>query len=659
MRLHKADYLILAALISIGVVVLLGSAEKIQEEIESGLTESVALEAHPNSLAVLPFRNLDINAQTGYFSDGITEEILQRLSTLGLLHVLASNSSFSFRESALPPKEVSRALGVRYLLDGSIRRSDDFVRVTARLLDNNGYQVWSETFDRELTEIFVVQSEIARSVSQEIVNEIVPLQATPAGRTTENMEAYNQYLLGRHTAQTRALDWKSTAETAFNKAIELDSQFAPPYAGLASLVVNTNRGPHWEEALTIADRALELDPQLAEGHAIHGLITAVLGDPAAGSAALQRALELDPSLSMAYNWLYFALERQGRIEESRTIRDRGLEVDPLNPSLVANTADDESVRGEFDRAEQLLLRIASLPEISGPATSILSFYEDWSRFEKLLAMAKQLFVKTSDPDPKIELLYEVARTYARLGMKDEADEWRSRMILAEPGVADNNYFAYYLMKNYDDRAPLMDFLGRVVPIDAGLGIDQYASELGYGALAHINAGNYATGVEWAEKSLGLFLDLYEIDASPGNIDVHSFMRHWPDDLVFELFQHLAFAYQQVGRDDAAAAILHKTGVLLESREVKFPRRIEQRALQSLLLGDLDSAHEYLATAVDAGWANYYEVANDPAWQFALQDERISALLNIAKERVRQQRDNVQTLEEAEDFKAEVERLLGR
>ncbi|MGW8369988.1 MAG: hypothetical protein ACWGPN_15095 [Gammaproteobacteria bacterium] len=195
--LKRADYVVLAALLVVGVGIVAGSVGKIREEIETGAGMTSRLQKMANSIAVLPFANLDTHADTGFFSDGITEEILHRLSTMGALHVLASTSSFAFRNSNETPASISSKLGVRYLLQGSVRRDGEQVRVTARLVDEDGFQVWSDTFDRKLERIFVIQAEIASQVASEIVNEIVPPQELPEGRTTDNMEAYNAYLRGK------------------------------------------------------------------------------------------------------------------------------------------------------------------------------------------------------------------------------------------------------------------------------------------------------------------------------------------------------------------------------------------------------------------------------------------------------------------------------
>jgi TolB-like protein/tetratricopeptide (TPR) repeat protein len=659
MQLQTKDYGILAALAAIGVVVVLGSFERIQEEIESGHVETVALERRANSIAVLPFKNLDLNDPSGYFSIGVTEEILHRLSSLGALHVLASTSSFSFRDSDQPPAEISARLGVSFLLDGSIRRSDDTVRVTARLLDGEGFQVWSQTFDRELEEIFLVQTDIARAVSEEIVDEIVPLAELPAGRTTDNMEAYNAYLLGRYEGYNRIIGWKDRAREAFEKAIELDPGFAPPYAGLAMLVVNTDRGPHWEEALDVAAKSLELDPDLAEGHAVTGLIKVVLEDPAAGQAALERAIQLDPSLSTAYAWLTIALNRQGKREAAAQVEMRGIEIDPFNTILVVNAAIKQSERGDFERAEQLRLRLMSLPQLSGAAFTIVDFYDAWGRYDKELDITSSIIAKAPREELGGPVLTVLARTHAKLGMTEEADYWRSQAIAALPELEGDIHDAYYLYRLYDDSTPLEEALRQFERTNPELHVDNDPSSLAYGALAQVRVGNYEMAVDWFDLAFDVFYKLYDSKEPDTGVDVELFRYQWPDSLVLPISLSMAHAYQQVGRDADATATLRRVAEALDEFPLKDPESLQFAALQRALNGEIDASYEFLRAAVDIGWANYYEVTNDPAWARALQDERIAALLEIAKDRVSEQRASVEAWQTDEDFRGVVERWLSR
>jgi len=653
--LKRTDHLILTAMLVVGIAVLAGSADKVMDENE--LPEGPAIvERLENSIAVLPFSNLDMNADTGYFSDGVTEEILHRLSTLRALHVLASNSSFALRNSTEGPAEIAAKLGVRYLLQGSVRREQNQVRITARLLDQTGLMVWSDTFDRDLTEIFAVQTDIANVVSREIVSEIVPFDELPAGRTTGNAEAYNAYLLGKYEADRRTMGWKQRANEAFRKAIELDPGFAPPYAGLAILVVNSALGPHWKEARETAEKSLKLDPKLAEAHAALGLITTVLGDPAAGAESLERAIELNPSYSSSYAWLAEALRRQGLETEARNALYRGLEKDPLNPILVANLADGEEQRGDFEAAEQLLLRLIGLPQLSGPSFDILKLYRDWGRYADELATGKKMMVKMG-PDSAI-LVPQLSRNYAALGMTAEADYWLDLSVPDGTDAGTPIAELYYAYKLYDDPSNLRPHLAAVEQQVQTLDGMHRASLLGYGGMAQIQIGDFEKGIEWLETSLELYRQHYQPESIAGVIDVSIYVENWWTWLAIHMMQRLAFAYQQVDRGPDAIDILQQLDDVFGQAQPNTPRELEWRALQRGLYGDIDSAYESLSAAVELGWANYYEITNDPAWLETIKDGRVAALLAEVKLNIDQQRETVQALEEKEDFRGEVERLLS-
>lgn len=660
LRLKPADYVILAALLAIGAAIVIGSLGKIQEEVETGTGVPARAEKIENSIAVLPFANLDTNPDTGFFSDGVTEEILHRLSTLGALHVLASTSSFAFRDSDEGPASISDKLGVRYLLQGSVRRDGDHVLITARLLDEKGFQLWSDRFDRTLESIFVIQMEIASKVSSEIVNTIVPPAELPAGRTTENMEAYNAYLRGRAYFDSRAPRWKERAKEAFNRAIELDPDFAPPYAGLATLVVNTGRGPNWEEARGFAEKALELDPELPLAHAALGLTQTVLGESERGVESLRRAIELDQSLAIAYMWIDLPLQRLGLPDEADAMRERGLEIDPLNPVLIRNTVAIESHLGNFERAEHLALRLIGLPEPPSWTFGMLSeLYADWGRYADAINAAKtdvRFFGRNSDH------LYlgagALASGYAALGLVEDAEYW----------------FEVFRAHRNDDQPPLVEtyFLARQGAALRWLSTDLEKAEsqiagdgpydtpglLSYGGLAWIQVGNPQKGVEWLERGIALYQQEMAPGDPPDGIDYALLDKHWWTQVVVHVAQRLAFAYRVTGNsrglEDALKFLEHyQTSVTLPTD----PNDLEVIALTSVLSDDVDAALEYLRQALELGWANYYGILNDPAWAEAIQTPKFQPLLAEAKANNDRQRAIVEAADAEHDFRAEFEQLV--
>jgi TolB-like protein/Tfp pilus assembly protein PilF len=647
LSLKKSDYVILAALFVISLFVVFESAEKIQDEIES------KVDRREHSIAILPFTSLDMSADTRYFSDGITEEILHRLSTLKALHVLASTSSFAFRNSGENPARISEILGVGYLLQGSIRREADQVRVTARLLDKSGFQIWSDTFDRELKGIFAIQSEIARRVSSEIVNEIVPSQALPAGRTTNNVEAYNQFLIGKAYFDARTPGWRNKAVEAFQNATELDPSFAPPYAGHAmSIAVNAGLGPHIDEAVLLAKKALELDPDFAQAHAILGLVTSFpteTADPALGEQMLRRAIEHDPSFSHAYNWLHFSLLQQGKIEKAKVAIRKGLEVDPLNPPMVANVAGDESRQGNFEYAEKLLLRLMSLPEQPQIAhIALWHIYRENGRYARMLKVAKESALEMVNLDPFI--LENVIETYERLGFFEKSEAWFQLLASYsndELRLSNTRLRQHAHRGNFEALAAELD-TNLQLTTDRGMQEDFHQRLLHAGALLHL--GRFHESAQQLEVAVEPHFTSMLEDLGP-------------EDAVW-IMHRLAFLYQRTGRSGEAGALLSELESFYESISARSPGNrldpeiLEHYALIHVLRDDIPNAITKLQKAVDQGWCNYYEVVNDIRWHSVLEDPEIQVLFLKAKKTLEQQRTIAEAADIELDFRAEIERLAS-
>jgi TolB-like protein/Tfp pilus assembly protein PilF len=655
--LKRFDYVILAAIVAIGAAVLLGSLSKIREELETSPAVPGAIEKLANSVGVLPFTNLDSNPNTGFFSDGITEEILHRLSTLGALHVLASTSSFAFRNSDESPASISDKLGVRYLLQGSVRRDGDRVLVTARLLDEKGFQLWSDRFDRKLEGVFAIQAEIAGQVAGHVRNELVSPLNVPDGRMTENMEAYNAYLRGRALFEARTAGWKEQAGAAFDKAIEIDPEFAPPYAGKATLVVNTGVGPHWEEARDFALKALELDPELPFGHATLGLTLMALGDNERGVESLQRAITLDPSLAVAYTWITLPLRRLGRHDEARAMQQRGLEIDPLNPVLIRNAAEDESSRGNVQRAEHLLLRLASLPEPPVWTFSALwTLYSDWGRYAAALDAAKEsarLAVRVG-VTPEFQV---VAFAYAALGLVEDAEYWfalfRDRQDRVDPPLPDSYFLA---MRGVSLRELEAD-ANRAAALVADEKADDPAFLLSYGGLAWTQLGKPAKGIDWLERGLALYQHELVPEAPPDGIDLALLDESWGSAFVLHLAQRLAFAYSVTGDDQGASLA---TRFLAQSaslvRMPTNPQILEDLATTQILLGDTDAALDSLRQGLDLGWSDYYRIINHPVWAGTLDAPEFQGVLAEVRANNDRQRAIVEAADAEHDFRAELEQL---
>ena len=649
LSLKRVDYAILVAIAGVAVVVLLGSLDKITEQIDTSPATQLAAERVANSIAILPFVNLDANRDTEYFSDGVTEEILHRLSSSKALQVIGRTSSFAFRNSEDGPARISEILGVAYLLHGSVRRDGDFVRVTARLLDHSGFQVWSQSFDRQLEGIFVIQSEIASTVTNEIVQEIVPLNEQPVARTTQNMEAYNDYLVGRAYVNSRVAGWQNQAIESFSAAIEKDPDFAPPYAGIAVALSITapNSDDRWDEAERMVKNALQLDPELAEAHAALGLfhLTRPQPDFEASINALQRAIEFDPSIPIAYNWLASSLNELGRNAESDAVQDKGLEVDPLNPSLTVNVANRYKRLGDFDRAEQLMRRLTHLPEPPGIVLwELHSFYTDLGRLDEALHWIKEVnraYAGTGNENG----LSSIAWAYARLGMMDDAEYWLGQV---EKHI--RNPFALLGARGY-----LARLTGRTEELR--FAVERFEQTMPAKSVPPVF--NLIVGASWGdsgdyERAAEYFERRDSENASPFT-QVNTI-----DEL--KLLHSVVWTYRRLGKFDLAEEILNTVGGRIREFEqnnmMHVPEMLEVAAIHQVMRGDLDRAQALLQRAYEQGWKNVIWVRNDPVWKTVIDHPGIATILKRAQADLDVMRSEVELQEETSDFREEISRVYA-
>jgi TolB-like protein/DNA-binding SARP family transcriptional activator len=299
----------------------------------------------PPSVAVLPFTNLSDDDESLYFADGITEDILTDLSRLLGLRVVARSSVMPYRNATRPLDEIARELGVTHVLQGSVRRSDDAVRIAVQLVDvEQEANIWAQSYDRPLEDIFAVQSDIARRVAGALHTRLTSGAAARLDRVpTDDVIAYNFYLRGRYFWHRRTQADLAEAAGFFQRAVERDSAYAQAWAGLADAYAvqafYDYRAPAeaYAEAKRAALRALALDETLAEAHASLGYVTLYYDWDASGAeTAFRRAIELDPSYSIGHQWYGNHLVATGRFDEAARAMGRAREVNPL--SLIANGA---------------------------------------------------------------------------------------------------------------------------------------------------------------------------------------------------------------------------------------------------------------------------------------------------------------------------------
>lgn len=344
---HKINAAITVLLIIALLFVIFDSYVIKPEDDESALAAEAASEQpgakRYDSIAVLPFINMSEDPGQTYLSDGLSEELLNLLAKLDKLKVAARTSSFAFRETDRDIREIGEALNVSTVLEGSIRKAGNRIRITAQLIDAaDGYHLWSDSFDRELEDIFAIQDEISAAI-------VAALKVHLSGEETGTGNAggssvpaaYDAYLRGRHLMRTRG-DAREALEL-FREATELDPAFAEAWSSRAEVVIWLLETEFWGEipraeayllAETNIERALQLDPTQARAYAARGMMLFEQWQLEKSLESLDRAIAINPNLADAYHTRATVLSRMGRIREARETLDQALALDPMHRGLV-------------------------------------------------------------------------------------------------------------------------------------------------------------------------------------------------------------------------------------------------------------------------------------------------------------------------------------
>jgi adenylate cyclase len=297
------------------------------------------------SLAVLPFANMSADVDNEHFCDGLAEELLNALSTIDALKVAARTSAFTFKGKAVDVGTIARTLGVTSVLDGSIRRSGNRLRISVQLVNAaDGYQVWSERYDREMRDVFELQDEITLAVVAALKLKLFPEErAAVLKRYTDNAEAYELFLKGRHHSYKYTAQGWQRAIAFFEKAITLQPDYALAHAAIAA-----SRGCQWFFGILPAEQvipqckagnaqALALDDGLADAHLSLSITTFFYDwDWRAAERAFARSIELNPTNSEALSYYALFLAFEGRVDEAMMVSRKALALDPLAPLINMN-----------------------------------------------------------------------------------------------------------------------------------------------------------------------------------------------------------------------------------------------------------------------------------------------------------------------------------
>jgi adenylate cyclase len=399
------------------------------------------------SIAVLPFADLSAESDQEHFSDGVAEEILNALSKVAGLHVPARTSCFAFRGATLDAREIGKRLGVEALLDGSIRKAGKRVRVSVQLVDaNNGYQLWSERFDREIEDIFAIQDEIARSVLESLGLALTEREEFRFLKpSTANIEAYEFYLRGRKLYHKWTRQSVKFARQMFERAVKVDPDFAAAWAGLANAYVDLfrwSRKPRdLEEAKRASENALKLNPNSAEAHVSAGQALAIQRRFPEAANAFERAIKEDPTVYEAYYLYGRAMVESGDLEKALELFEKAQQIRPddyeahtLRAQALTELGREDEARHANQVAVECIEKHLELNPDEARAYSLgASILIRLGQNERSKQWTQQAMT-LAPADPLV--LYNAACNWALLGETDHALDGLERAIEAGVAVGD-------------------------------------------------------------------------------------------------------------------------------------------------------------------------------------------------------------------------------
>jgi adenylate cyclase len=425
---------------SLGAVIKRQRANQSAKSAASSAPSASAVAVPRVAICVLPFANMSGDQEQEYFSDGITEDIITDLSKVSALAVVSRNSAFMYKGKHVDVPKLARELKVGHVLEGSVRKAGGRVRITAQLVDGaSNDHVWAERYDRDLNDIFALQAEISEAIVKALKLKLLPEEKKAIEqRGTDSVEAYNLYLMARQSYVTGHEADARRAEAIIRlcrRAIEIDPKYSRAWALMAigQMILRFVHGRKGEDGLVPADRALALDPDLAEAHAVKARILAQHGRHDEAAAEIDVALRLDPESYEVNRSTAYLRFRQRRLDEAIRYYEKAM-------ALMETDLNSSSMLGSCYTAtgnSQAVLRVARVT---------------LSRTEKTLAQ---------DPNNAAAMAYG-ANALAALGEAERAKDWMNRALLIDPDNMNARYnFACGLTTHLKDSDAALELLAPV------------------------------------------------------------------------------------------------------------------------------------------------------------------------------------------------------
>lgn len=603
------------------------------------LADTTAPESDPqladsdNSIAVLPFADLSENGDQAHLSDGIAEEILNLLAQVDGLKVAARTSSFAFRGENKDIKEIGRLLNVSKVLEGSLRKYGDQLRLTAQLIDvKTGFHVWSKNYNRKVADIFAIQDDVAQSIAAALLETFTGLDDRRSPFTvTSNLDAYEAYRTGR-------MHWWRRTPASLQKAIELfanairhDPNFAPAYSGLADSWLllasygNLSMAEGLRKATPAIERAFELNPQSAEAFASLGLARWQIGHHDSAESSLRQAIKLDDSYIPAQLWLAGLLVTQGRLPEERLVLQAALERDPLNELLNINYAGNCMLRGDYSSGVDVLKSILEVKPNSTIALSTLSAWAgNYGRLAESYRSAQHAV--NLEPDEPLGLL-ALAKSWMDLGDFAAAEQQyaRARQIAAENEAVNTAWFFFLRASGRVDE--MRRELGSIELLDANnpqqrlaFSRDQFKR-----GLVEMLSANSAESLGYFERSKAAHNEFL------------------PNLETLDLLSLMVVVQQRQGLHEAAEenlGLLDRLVARARSSGINIPEMYYIEAITAALRGDIDNGLAKLEQAYAGGFRRLWLVDIDSRLDTLRDNDRFRSFVAKLEQALDTEREQV-------------------
>ena len=597
------------------------------------------------SIAVLPFANRSAAEDDAYFADGVHDDILTQLHKVsGIEKVISRTSVERYRSSELSIPEIANELGVATIMEGSVQRAGNRVRVTAQLIRADAdQQIWAENFDRELTteNVFEIQSEISRAIAGALQATLSPEEASDlAVVPTRNLEAYDAYLLGKQYLKRRDVEEMKVAREYLREAVSLDPEFALGYVAMADAnnllsvwsismgFIRAESDEFWgymSHAEAAAERALAINPRLGEAHAALGYTNWQQGvrfSRKAGSVRIAeenflRALEIAPNYADAYRWYaqYVQDIQVSGIYDAPAIAERAVELDPANAVNYFILGNIYDASGDVENAIETFDRALELDSSTGIGNfSKVNTLVDHGRFAEAITEGRRQLLVDIPARPRYFIIARMAEAYLMLGMEEQRDQMSD--LLVSSGLAAPVAFASFL-RSFDASDPEVVIRNAESLLAAWNLCDECITEI---AISNMAANR--------PESVLTFVQSRRPEVLGGDLFIG---RH-------HLVAPVAWALIETGQDDAGRELMFDGLDFVAELPYHggiYGRRLAEVDMQ-IVAGDLDAAADALAAAVENGWRNRLQLVH-PIYDAIRGDPRFVAAIDVIEQDLEAQR----------------------